>query len=362
MDLLIAPKFQEVTEAVDFLPAVSLIMPFDPKMKSKAILNNSLKLATLKVEWELHENYRSDMAELVVEKLKAILNRLNFSTHTISIAIYVSPVFEKVLYLNIPVEEKIVVDGSFEIQDLLYSKKELRNYLVLLLGDKKCRIYLGNPESLVTILSNTPQSAYTYLNKTCIGFGNCSEVSEQSKLTDGYLRYNDNVLDLILDSYRSPLFVLGNERTVEQFKKLTKHSSAIIEYVEGNFEEFNIEQLKESVEPYVASWQKIKQKKLLNQLKEAAGKNNLAAGMRDVCLEATICRGGLLVVEKDYRCAAHQASNINPTGTTVKGYNKFSYIKNTLDEVIEKVLEKGGDVEFVNNGVLKWYDGIALIK
>ncbi|MEI8059611.1 MAG: hypothetical protein WCG67_05590 [Ferruginibacter sp.] len=43
-------------------------------------------------------------------------------------------------------------------------------------------------------------------------------------------------------------------------------------------------------------------------------------------------------------------------------YNKFSYIKDAVDDVMEKVLENGVDVEFVDDGVLKDYHRIALIK
>ena len=75
------------------------------------------------------------MALLVLQKLKYIIKNLDFSTHKKSIAIYVSPVFEKVLYLNIEVEERIVLDKSFHIQDLIKNKKELHQYLLLQLTD-----------------------------------------------------------------------------------------------------------------------------------------------------------------------------------------------------------------------------------
>ncbi|QEC69190.1 hypothetical protein FRZ67_18425 [Panacibacter ginsenosidivorans] len=43
-------------------------------------------------------------------------------------------------------------------------------------------------------------------------------------------------------------------------------------------------------------------------------------------------------------------------------YNKFSHIKDAVDDVIEKVLETGGDVEFVDKDVLDAYKHIALIQ
>ena len=45
--------------------------------------------------------------------------------------------------------------------------------------------------------------------------------------------------------------------------------------------------------------------------------------------------------------------------TTVE--NPF-YIKDAVDDIMEKVLANGGDVEFVENGALHEYGKIALIQ
>ena len=42
--------------------------------------------------------------------------------------------------------------------------------------------------------------------------------------------------------------------------------------------------------------------------------------------------------------------------------NTSLYIKDAVDDVIEKVLENGGDVEFVEEGLLNDYQQIALIQ
>ena len=64
------------------------------------------------------ENYPADVEIMMMKKLRTIIKNLNFNTHKKSIAIFLSPVFEKVLYLDISVEEKIIIDESFEIRDL----------------------------------------------------------------------------------------------------------------------------------------------------------------------------------------------------------------------------------------------------
>ena len=46
----------------------------------------------------------------------------------------------------------------------------------------------------------------------------------------------------------------------------------------------------------------------------------------------------------------------------VEPYDKFSCIKDAVDHIIQKVLENGGDVEFVDKDFLKVYHQIVLIK
>jgi hypothetical protein len=362
MTTTMTPELRELIEAVHYRPAVSIIMPFEPKMSLKTEITQSLKFAADKVEQELQENYPDEMSTLVMQKLKAIYKNLNFNTHKKSIAIFVSPVFEKVLYLDIAVEEKIIVDESFEIRDLVYSKKQLHKYLVLLLSSNESRIYLGNSETFVRIVSNTSKSV-AMENDAPERVANFSDLANHKEiLMNKFLQHIDNGLDIILNAYHLPLFVLGVDRILGHFKKLTRHTSAVIEYVHGNYEEATTDELKKILQPYITDWQKVKQKDLLNQLEEAAGKNKLAVGMREVWREAMNQKGRLLVVEKNYMFAAEHGGTDNVIYKATEPYNKFSYIKDAVDDVMEKVLENGGDVEFVDEGVLKDYHHIALVQ
>ena len=363
MNPVVTPEIREVMEVVDYRPAVSMIMPYEPKISLKIELAQSLKIAANKVEQELLKSYPDEMAVLVMRKLRAIIKGLDFNTHKKSIAIYVSPVFEKVLYLDITVEEKIIVDESFEIRDLVYSKKQLHKYLVLLLSGKERRLYLGNSTTFVGIVSDKPKFVYAHVNDIPQRVANFSDMSERKEIVmDKFLHHIEKSLDIILNAYLLPLFVLGTERIMGHFKKFTKYSAAVIEYVQGNYEEATVSELKEILEPHIADWKKVKEKDLLNQLEEAAGKKKLAVGMRDVWREAMNHKGRLLVVEKNYMYAAQQGSSEEVIYEAGKTYNNFSYIKDAVDDVLEKVLENGGDIEFVDKDVLNDYHHIALVQ
>ena len=81
MDPVVTPEIREVMEALHYRPAVSIIMPFEPKMSLKTELTHSLKTAADKVEQELLENYPDEMGMLVMQKLRGIIKGLNINTH-----------------------------------------------------------------------------------------------------------------------------------------------------------------------------------------------------------------------------------------------------------------------------------------
>ncbi len=354
---------REVLKALHYRPSVSIIMPFEPKINLETELHHKLKVAADKVEIELLNNYPKELSEFVIQKIRTVISNLIFNPLKKSIAIYVSPVFEKVFYLDTAVEEKIIIDNSFEIRDLVYSEKTLHKYLLLLVSGKESHIYLGDSSGLALIKTNLPDSVYAYVNDAPERVANFSDMTDRKQTTVyKFLYHIDSALDEILSTYHLPLFVLGAEKILGHFKKFTKHGEAIIEYVKGNYDEATLPELEALLDPHIAGWRAGKQKDLLNQLDEAAGKKKLVFGMKDVWREATNHRGRLLVVEKNYRCAAQHGGSEENIEEVTAPYNKFPLIRDAVDDTIEKILANGGDVDFVDENVLKDYQHIALIE
>ncbi|MBL0146260.1 MAG: hypothetical protein IPP48_11285 [Chitinophagaceae bacterium] len=363
MNTIATPEIREVMEAVHYRPAVSIILPFEPKMSSKFEIASALKAAATKVEKELKNNYPNELSSIVIEKLSRLIKDLNFGTHKKSIAIYVSPVFEKVLYLDIALEEKIIIDESFEIRDLVYCKKQLHKFLILMLSSKECRIFLGNSENFARILINTHTSIFPNENDIPERVANFTNIQDRKEiLMDKFVHQVDNELEPILNNYHLPLFVLGTKRISGHFSKITRHTNAIIEYIHGNYEETTTHELKQVLEPYIKNWQNTFHKELLTKIEAAADTKKLATGIKNVWHDAMNLKGKLLVVEKNYMYAAQQSSNKDIIYKIAHPYNTFSFIKDAVDDVIEKVLENGGDIEFVDEGVLTKYNHIALIE
>ena len=334
-------------------PAVSLIIPFNPKMSHKGDLAHQLKCATDELEIKLWTTYPHQTAMLVMGKLKKLVKDLNYSTHKNSVAMYVSPVFEKVFYLEMEVDLKVKVGDEFAILDLLQSRKVPRQYLVLVLGGKECSIFSGGHGSLRKLLADAPTSVYAYINQQPEKVSNFSDAGKIKETTmEKFLRHIDKSLELVLHTGPLPVFVLGSERMVGHFMALTANKAAIIDSIYGNYEHASADEIITVLAPYLATWEKVRQINILRRLEDAQGNLQLSSGISEVWKQARLHKGRLLVLESGYDYS--HATGILATPTPL--------IKNTLDDTIQKVLESGGEIEFVEHDALKKFDHIAMIR
>ncbi len=363
MNTNIGSEIREVVEALHYRPSVSVILPFKTKINLETELKYALKIASDKVEQELTENYPAEMAALVMKKFTELIKTITVDKSKKGIAIYVSPVFERVLFLDVAVEEKIIIDESFEIRDLVYSKKQMHKYLVLLLSGKESRMYLGNTGDFIRIISEMPETMEAVEKDLPERVANFSDVSDRKEIMlYKFLHYTDNSLDSVLNEYHLPVFVIGTEKLLGQFKQVTKHDKSVAAYVHGNYEESSMAELKELLKPHTEEWKKTKQNELLHKIDEAAGKKKLAAGMKEVWRDAMQNKGQLLIVEKNFMYAAQRGGIEDVLYDVGRSTNQFSFIKDAVDDVLEKVLANGGDVEFVNEGSLEKFQHIVLIN
>lgn len=347
MQTNISPSVPAVLEKKRHWPAVSVIMPFEPVIQRKDDLMQKLQKALKKIEWEMGTGYDEDLAGLVMLKLHAILKNLNFSTFKKSIAIYVSPVFEKVMYMNMPVHETITIDESFVIRNIVRAKKEIPAYFALVLSKKWSAVYEGHASGLVKIKSN--------------GVGNMPDLKPEEtrrEAVDGdaflmrrFLQHIDEGLSILLSVMPLPVLVLGNKEVLANFKSVTANSKSVVECIEGGYEKATEAALFNKIRPYIADWDKIKIKHLYHQLEKAATEGKLVSGIAAVQRGVLQHRNRLLVVGKSLINNA-ETPEAGESPEAENHFNKFSCIRHIIDDIIEKVLENGGDIQMVDDDVL----------
>jgi hypothetical protein len=182
----------------------------------------------------------------------------------------------------------------------------------------------------------------------------------KENLLHRFLRQADHELSQLLHQKTMPLFVAGPERLLGHFKKITHYGDNIVSQIHGNYEEASKDELRKLLVPHLADWEQLRQRNLLKRLDESEGKKKLAVGVKEAWKQAMRKNGRLLVVEKNYSYPAIKSIDPEVLEGVAEPYNKFSEIKDAVDDIIEKVLINGGDIEFVDAPLLQHHQHIVL--
>jgi|GEM_PF-2613880 len=84
----------------DDIPCIFLVIPFEPKMNSKAGFDAVVNSAICKKEGDLLKAYKAALAEPIIKKLHRLLAGIDHQSHHKSLAIMVSPLVEKVYFFD----------------------------------------------------------------------------------------------------------------------------------------------------------------------------------------------------------------------------------------------------------------------
>lgn len=336
-------------------PCISIVLPYEAKISLQKEMKQRIRIAAAKVKDLLEEKYDKKTVQPLLEKLDEIIEKgIDYDTTKKSVAIYISPKKEQILYLDIPVEEKIVIDKSFEIRDLISNYSEQIYYLAMLITMREVRFYLGINKNLAQIPSPLPATLDDYDFDLSDKTGNAAAPDKiRERMTHKLLLQMDKALDVLLKEYPYPVFVMGDEKHIGYFKELTHHSAHLAGFVMGNYQDATEIELSKILQPYIQQYKEHEQQELLKKLEEAYNAGRLSEGVHNVLKAVNLKQGQLLIVEKNYKAPQHIKNEV---------LQENIVLKDIVDDIIEKVIAFGGEVKVVDDNVLKNYEHIALIR
>lgn len=353
-------------------PSVSFLLPVNklyPKVREE---EKKLKGMVKKAGEKLAKELSAKMALSLSEKLNKTLSTIDFSHLSQSLAVFVSPVIQKVVHLTFPVEERIIIGRTFQLRDLLFAAKHSFHYIILTLSEKKARLFFGYNYQLVEEqIEDLPLGKEDTGGKghsrtqTFSSFTSSKHVTDlfrhQEKQTEKYLYDVDNILSGILKNVNNPLIICGERKETDKFRAITKNDPCIIGTIEGNFDQATEYEILTKIEPVFREKFKTDEENTLTLLEDAVSKRMCASGISEVWKAVVEKRGRLLLVERDYHCPGKIGINKFTLITIGVKENGSHIIPDAVDDIIEYVFLYGGDVVFVKNGALKEHQGIALI-
>lgn len=354
-------------------PSVSIIIPVHKKYPHFKQDEEKMKSLLKETETILLKDFPSKKAKTLIADMRKLAREIDYKHLSDGLGLYISPYREKIFHFSFPVKEKVIIDKTFEVRDLLLEAKNNISYAVLTISEKKVRVLYGTNHTLtegkidempynindVGGKGSSRESSFTSFSSS----KNVSDNKENTeKKTEKFLKEIDRVIssDKILKN--SDLIICAPVRIIGHFKNITKNNSRILNYLPGNFDKLNHKKIQTKISGILEQKQIEVQKNALIKLEDAVGKKKSASGLHDVWKSAHTKKGRLLLVEKDFSSPARTGRKKSSLITDNLDKQDINYISDAVDDVIELVIKYGGDVVFMENGSLDEHGRIALIN
>ena len=361
----------DLLTGVDVSPCISIIFPTHLRYPHFKEDKQKLKEMLQKVENYLEINYPKAIAVPMINKVFELANRIDFyfNTRSKGLGIFVSPETAKIVQFPFTVKEKIVISDTFETRDIILLENYKLDYWVLCLNEKSIRLFKGEGMQLEEVNdTNFPTefvdeydeprsnrgSSFSYSLK---GMKDKSVIKEER--FSAFLRIIDRKLSTYLN-IKSKLILSGGKKNISDFEKNSERAEKIIAKVVGNHDYNNLKAFTDLIWEQVMNYMNPKNEIIFKQFVEAFGTGRAAWGIESVWRAAKEGKGLTLLVEKDFSHTGFVAKNefkllYRPPNTLHKN------ITDSVDDVIEIILKKGGNVIFLENGKLDAYNHIGLL-
>lgn len=343
-------------------PAVSILLPTHrtaPDNRQDPIrVKNLVGQASNRL---LAEFARRDI-QPVLDQLEALVAQIDYRYTLDGLALFVNRAIARKFYLPFTVKERVVIDETFATRDLVYALNHSPRYWVLVLSEKPTRLYEGFRDSLAEVTDF--EFPMTHLGPGGAealpgGFG-----IKRSAIRDEYdrqfFRHVDEGVRQFMAVDPLPIITVGVERNLAFFKEVSQHNRHVIGVVTGSHDKTSAPELSKLVWPLMQEHLARQRQQALDELEAAVNAHKSASGIGEVWRLAHEGRGATLLVEEDF----HYPARLDSSGRQLIPVDDPAapeVMADAVDDLIEMVLDKGGRVVFVDNGMLAAHQRAALI-
>ncbi|ULQ57604.1 hypothetical protein KJS94_05245 [Flavihumibacter rivuli] len=352
---------------------VSIIIPthrFIPERQGdRSVMEKAIAAAKL----QLHQRYDKTATAAIERSIEALAEGIDYNHNMDGIGLFVSGKVQLLEKFHFPIEEKVLVSDRFEIRDLLYQLNYSKPYFLLMLTENDARLFQGQLDQLAEVKDNNFPREYTdsYLyehpsrSSSYSGYAGTKGFEKDKSFIEAerHEKFFQSI-DHILDNYLvqgTALVVTAVTKELAWYEKVTRHQSNIIGTIEGNYTYQDQHILAGKAWDIYRNYRNRQKQDLVKDFEEKIGEGHGLEQLENVWEAAWQGRGLKLLVEKDFRKPGF-IDPVNASRLHLKSpLFPHEVIPDAVDKVIETVLEKNGEVYFVEQDSLKDHGHIALI-
>ncbi len=336
-------------QALTKVPALSILLPThrtSPDNKQDPILVKNL---VNEAKDRLSQEFSTRDLEPLLKNLDDLVNDIDYTYALDGLALFVSHDLAKKFYLPFTVPHRVVIDQTFATRDLVYGLHRAQRYWVFLLSQGLTRLLAGTGDTLEEVTDGQFPMAMEGPGATTA----LPDSADSAYVDDRHRRFFQQV-DQAFTAYAEddslPIVLGGVVRQISFFQEVSQYTNLVAGTLTGNFDKATLSDLAPQVWPMIEGVRTQQREAALQALDAATGEGKVVSTIEEVWRLANDGRGKLLLVEKGYHVPAIVTANggletvAEPGGTDV--------MDDAVDEIIEAVLAKGGDVMLMEDGSL----------
>lgn len=333
-------------QSMQAYPSVSILVNTTPGSRPDAEAIKRLRRLRASVAGRLQREEFFSTTSLMT-KIDDLIEQASVVPCDQALALYASETHEQLVVLSVEVAERDVVDGTFATRDLVRALHRTPRHVVLVLAAGEARLFEGSGSRLVMAPGAKFPRVATPTSR------------HDAKSTEAFLTDVDAALGSFLRVHPAPLVVVGAEPTLSMFCGLSRNLERLAGKVVGNHLHARLDVLSDRIAPRIEDYLRSRQAEALELFDTRNGQGRALVGIDAVWYAAQWERPEMLAVEVDFFYPAR----VSEDGDSLEAAEDAEHpevIDDCVDEIIERVLDRGGWVALVDPGTLPTEGRIAL--
>lgn len=361
----ITPSLITALQSVTGHPCVSLLLSTTPAQTMQR--EDAARLLGLYREAEarlVESAALPGVGSSVLGPLRALVEEVGRGPASEAVAVFASAAMQTAVRLSLPVVDRVVVDPSFATRDLVRALHRTPRHVVLALSAHEARLFDGVGSQLYPAQSGAFPQTIDGQGPDSRGRGPGGRRSAR-RPTDAedrraFLREVDRALGSYLRVRPAPLVLVGTERVVAEFRRVSSNLGRLAGWVPGSLVTSPTTDLVPRIRVVLEEYLVSRQREAVELLERRQGEGRVAAGIAAAWQAAYAERPEMLVVEESYFHPARIGRDGEVLDPDPADLEAPDVIDDLVDELIEAVLRRGGWVAFAGDDALAAYGGVAL--
>jgi hypothetical protein len=349
-------------QAVESFPCLTITMPTHrthPENKQDPIRLQNL---TRQAEEKLIAEVGKREAAPLLRRLEALTAGLDLDHLRDGLALFVNSDYSESFAVPHVLEERVVVDATFYVRDLVRATNRSYRYRVLTLTEKPIRHFEAVRDDLVEITAGKFPMTHERPggDQRMPGGKGINKSALRDEYLSQFFRDVDAEYRRLTAGDPLPLVLVGIGNYLPIYQGVMRNPEQVLTTVTGSHDVTTAHELSKIVWPAARAAFTERREARLGELNAAMSDGKQISGVQEVWSVVAAGRAATLFVEEGFRYPAKRSDDgmwLTPMSDTT-GEDTMD---DAVDEIITATLDKGGEVIFVDDGVLEQAGRIALI-